>query len=377
MSPTLRTETFANHAVGPTLATAGFGLLVGDLTAVGAILRPDYATGPGVAFSLETLRNAALCARRGIVVRRPDVFERLARVNLIVIDDDPALSRLELEVTGVQTQLPEADLLRYAASTFRHLADDRASALIAACLDRRIHLLDLPPVDFRQGVTVAHDGRRIRVGEYLPAPDGTGPLVVEVDGTPAGLISFGRSTRPEAAAALRRIREVAPVPVALVSNRSEADAAALASLLGVDQYKGGFSPEDTARFLRACRRRGLRTAFIGNDRRRAGRRRGRRRRLVRGRARRRHARGRVAPPASARPVRRPLGDRPTPRGPGPRRPEVRPRTQRHLRRRCLPVRVHGPDGRDDQQPRNVRPVQSRHRLASRVGTGRPRTIASP
>ena len=65
MSPTLRTEVFANQAVGPTLATAGFGLLVGDLTAVGAILRPDYATGPGLAFSLETLHDAALCTDGG------------------------------------------------------------------------------------------------------------------------------------------------------------------------------------------------------------------------------------------------------------------------------------------------------------------------
>ncbi len=269
MSPTLRTESFANQAVGPTLATAGFGLLVGDLTAVGAILRPDYATGPGVAFSLETLRDAAICARRGIVVRQPDVFERLARVDLIVLDDDPALSRVELEVAEVQARIAEAELLRYAASAFRHLADDRAAALNACCLARRIHLLDLPPVDFDLGVTVVHDRRKIRVCEYVASPDGAGPLVVEIDGTTAGLIEFGRSARPEAAAALRRIRELAPVPVALVSNRSDADAAALAALLGVEIYKGGFSPEDTGRFLRASRERGLRTAFIGHCRRRA------------------------------------------------------------------------------------------------------------
>jgi cation transport ATPase len=269
MSPTLRTETFANQAVGPTLATAGFGLLVGDLTTVGAILRPDYATGPGMAFPLETLRDAALCARRGIVVRRPDVFERLAKVDLIVLDDDPALSRVELEVTGVQASLPESDLLRYAASAFRHLADDRATALNAFCFGRRIHLLDLSPVDFGQGVTVMHDRRRIRVREYAPSADGVGPLVVEIDGTTAGLIEFGRSARPEAAAALRRIRDLAPVPVALVSNRSEADVSGLASLLGVELYKGGFSPEDTGRFLRACRERGLRTAFVGHCRLRA------------------------------------------------------------------------------------------------------------
>ena len=121
MSPNLRSETFANRAVGPTLATAGLGLLVGDLATVGAILRPDYATGPGMAVPLETLRNAALCTRLGIIVRAPAVFDRLAQVDLIVLEDDPSLSRLELEVTEVQTRLPEADLLRYAASAFRHL----------------------------------------------------------------------------------------------------------------------------------------------------------------------------------------------------------------------------------------------------------------
>jgi cation transport ATPase len=281
MSPTLRTEAFADRAVGPTLATAGVGLLIGDLATAGAVLGPDYATGPGLALPLETLRNAARCARRGIVVRRPDVFERLAQVDLIVLDDDPALSRVEVEVAGVQTHLPEADLLRYAASAFRHLADDRATALNAACRSRRVHLLDLPPVGFCPGVTVLHGPRRVRVLEFPYAPasernhdregadSGLGPLVVEIDGITVGLIRFGRSTRPRSVAALRRIREAAPVPIAVVSHRSEADVAAFAALLGVDLHKGGFAPDDTARFLRGCRERGLRTAFIGHHPRQA------------------------------------------------------------------------------------------------------------
>ena len=265
MSPTLRAEVFANQTVGPTLATAGLGLLVGDLTAVGAILRPDYATGPGLAFSLETLREATLCARRGIVVRQPDLFERLSKVDLIVLEDDPSLSRVELEVTKVQTVISESALLQYAASAFRHMADDRASALGAFCHSRHVHLLDLVPVDFDQGVTVYHDRRRIRVSEYTVLANGWGPLIVEIDGTTVGMIEFGRTNRPEAATALRRIRDAAPVPVALVSNRSEGDVAELAALLGVEMYKSEFSPEDTERFLAACRDRGIRTAFIGHE----------------------------------------------------------------------------------------------------------------
>jgi cation transport ATPase len=234
-----------------------------------------------MAVPLETLRNAARCARRGIVVHRSDVFERLARVDLIVLDDDPVLSRVEVEVSGVQTRLAESDLLQYAASAFRHLADDRAAALNSACRSRPIHLLDLSPVSFSPGVTVVHGNRRIRVRDHEDPPSslpnrgreemacGTGPLVVEIDGTPAGLIQFRRSSRPASAAALRRVREVAGVPIALVSHRSEADVAALAELLGVNMHKGGFAPEDTARFLRACREQGLRTAFVGPGRRQA------------------------------------------------------------------------------------------------------------
>jgi cation transport ATPase len=262
-SPALRTEAFADRAVGPTLATAGVGLLVGDMTTLAAILPPDYATGPGVTLPLETLRNAAACARRGIIIRQADVFERLARVDLIVIHDDPALSRVELEVTGVETALPEAELLRYAASAYRHLVDDRASALAAACRNRGAHLLELTPVAFHPGVTVVHQRRRIRVFEPDTSRDGLGSLVVEIDGARVGVVHFGRSARPVASAALRGIRESATVPIALVSNRSDSDAAALGSLLGVDICKGGFAPDDLARFLRGCRERGLHAAYVG------------------------------------------------------------------------------------------------------------------
>ncbi len=261
-SPTLRGEVFAERAVGPTLATAGVGFLIGDLTAVGAILRPDYATGPGLAVPLETLRDASWCARRGIVVCQPDVFERLAQVDLIVLDDDPALYRVELDVAGVHSQLPETELLRYAASAFRHLADARSWALQGACLERRIHLLDLPPAGFGPGVTVVHGRRRISVYESRPVAGGTGPLAVEIDGTVAGLIEFVPSNRPESAGALRRIRAEGSAAVALVSRRATPDVAALGSLLGVDVCQGNLSRDDIARFLGACRQRGLRTAFV-------------------------------------------------------------------------------------------------------------------
>ena len=68
---------------------ASLGLLVGDVTTAGAILAPDYATGPGLAFPLETLQVIALCIRHGIVIRDPEAIECLATTNLLILDHLP------------------------------------------------------------------------------------------------------------------------------------------------------------------------------------------------------------------------------------------------------------------------------------------------
>ena len=163
------------------------------------------------------------------MARAPDLFDRLAGVDLIVLDDGPALRRFALEVTDVRTRLPEPDLLRYAASAFRHLADVRTEALASSCRERRIPLLKLPAVNFDAGVTVMYGHRRIWVREYSAAADSTGPLAVEIDGTIVGLIEFGRSSRLEAAPVIRRLRELTGAAIALVSSRPGADVSAWAS----------------------------------------------------------------------------------------------------------------------------------------------------
>jgi cation transport ATPase len=263
---TARSEQFASRAVGPTLATAGFGLLAGDLMAVGAILRPDYATGPGLAVPLETLHKVALCARSGIVARDADALERLAQVELYVLQDHPALRRTRLELSRIETRVPEPLLLRYAASAFRHLGDDRSVALVDACRDRRIHVLNLEAIEFGRGVTVAHNRHRIRVGEVNPAAGRAGSLGIEIDGTAVGVVEFAETSSPESASSVDRIRRDSHVPFALVSPHGTAEVSGLAKSLGVEMFRGDFTLDDTAEFLAACRAKGLKVAFVGDCR---------------------------------------------------------------------------------------------------------------
>ena len=133
-APTLRGERFAEQTVPSTMALAGLGLLVGDVSTALAILRLDYASGPGMAFSLEALQAIALCVRHGILVREPEAIERLATADLLVFDDHLALERAELEVDAVEI-FPghsEDKLLCYAATAFHDLDDERAKCACVA-----------------------------------------------------------------------------------------------------------------------------------------------------------------------------------------------------------------------------------------------------
>ena len=93
---------FAEQTVAPTMAIAGSDYLIGDISTAGAILRPDYATGPGVAFPLETLQAVALSLRHGILIRDAEAIERLATVDVLILEHHVALEHTAFEVDTVE-----------------------------------------------------------------------------------------------------------------------------------------------------------------------------------------------------------------------------------------------------------------------------------
>ena len=255
-------ETFARRAVVPTLATAGLGLLVGDLTTAAAVLRPDYATGPGLGVSQQVLQDLAACARDGVFVRDAAAFGRLAESDLVLIDDHPDLGRSDLDVDavgapGVDT---EGAVLRYAAAAFRDLDDDRSPALRAATEARGLAPLDVTPEPGATGITFRDGARGIRV-ESEAGPGS--PLTVAADGGTIGRVAFRPSGRLRAVAAVAALRESGARGVGLLSGRPDAAVATLAGALGIDDFRGDLSPRAKADVLRTFRERGLKVTYVG------------------------------------------------------------------------------------------------------------------
>jgi hypothetical protein len=248
-------EDFAGRAVTPTLLAGAAGLAVGGTTTALAVLRPDYATGVGLAVPLDRLRDAKLAIRHGAVVRAADAVGRLAETSWIVLVDHEALHRAGCDVAELRAyRLDDTRLAAAAAAAGAWLGDERGPALLRACrmrglIVRRAELLEIAD----GGVAVRHRGHVVRLrgnppGGALAPP----PLRVEIDGVEAGGVRFLRHSRLEAAAVVRQL-QLGGLRVFLTSERAADAAAHFARQLGVDRHRGGMNPERRVRLLRDLR----------------------------------------------------------------------------------------------------------------------------
>ena len=282
-TPTLKGERFASRLVAPTLATAGLGLYLAGPPMALAIMDTDYASGPGLAYSLEALQALAVCSRQGIVVRDIQAIEQMAQADVLLLEHHPALEVTEPEVASVRV-FPghtEYQILRYAASALRDLDDQRVVALAGGLpepadrtsgpdsdrvWDRRD---DDPQVAGHQSRQSRRPGPLARKGGdghdrvLAPAIDS---LMVGINAQIAGLIDFRAGSRPLAASALQELRARTrhPLAIGLVSEANGPQVGQLAAALGVDFHERNISPANLVQLVRGCRKRGLKVAFAGN-----------------------------------------------------------------------------------------------------------------
>ena len=267
LSVTARGEAFGRRAVVPTLAAAGVGLMVGDLVTASTILRPDYATGPGLGTSLELLRDTAACVRDGVLIRDATAFDRLAAADVWIFDHHPALERVGLEVDRVEGQ-SENTLLRLAATAFRDLVDDKAIALRAACQSRGIPLLPIEPSYEGSRIALRDESTCVVIQDApgIGSSSADSPLDLTIEGRRVGRVGFRPSSRPRSAAAIAELRRHGLPAIGLLSDQSHEAAGALACELGLDFHHGNLSSAAKAALLRACRDRGLKVAYVGDCR---------------------------------------------------------------------------------------------------------------
>jgi cation transport ATPase len=205
---TARAERAAAATVVPTFALAGAGLAVGGLGTAMAVMRPDYASGIGVADSFDRIRVISANLRAGALVRRPEALARLGSTReVLVCARSVSPSRLKVHRIDSRGSWTADALLGLAVRTGRYFGDAVAAAVQAA--DRGTEP-GAAPVAFDEGVTFWDGHRTIRVVRERGAA-GFHTLVVTARGSPLGRIDIrpdAGSAAADVVTALKRVRRV-------------------------------------------------------------------------------------------------------------------------------------------------------------------------
>ena len=226
-------------------------------------------------------------AAAGVLIRDARALEQAHGVDAVALDKTGTLTEGRPEVVTVESLAGalagEEELLRLLASAERGSEHPIASALAREAERRELALAW--PDDFRaepgMGVVATVEGRALVAGTVAlleaegvvlgtlgeAATDAAGrgetPLLVALDGQPAGLVTVADRLRPTTRAAVARLRALGIEPVMLTGDRRET-AEAIAREAGIERVIAEVLPDGKASAVRALQDEGRRVAMAGD-----------------------------------------------------------------------------------------------------------------
>ncbi|MGA5704167.1 heavy metal translocating P-type ATPase [Peterkaempfera bronchialis] len=273
------------------IATAVLGFWLGAgagpqaaVTAAVAVLVVACPCALGLATPTALIAATGRGAELGILVRGPEVLERLRRIDTVVLDKTGTLTsgRMGL-VEAVTVPGTSADEALRLVGAVEHPSEHPIGRALAKAARRQCGD-PLPPVaGFTSlpgiGVEGLVEGRNVRavrpdsrtcelptaLREALGRAEATGHSVVvaEIDGTAAALYTIGDTLRPGSYRAVHRLRGMGLETVLLTGDRHAA-ARAVAEHLGISEIHADASPQRKAEIITELAEAGRSTAVVGD-----------------------------------------------------------------------------------------------------------------
>jgi Cu2+-exporting ATPase len=222
-------------------------------------------------------------ARRGILVKSGESFERLAMPGVALLDKTGTLT---LGRPRLVRLVGDTEHLALAAGLERGHPHPFATAFHDACLAAGHSPRDVARGAIVQGggVTGSVDGREVRIGNETllragrvrigeehgraaatMARDGLSPVFLAIDGVSIAVAGFGDELRPESRDVVARL-EALGYEVAILSGDAPEVAVRVGARLGIASRRceGGASPERKVEAVRAARAGGRTVLMVGD-----------------------------------------------------------------------------------------------------------------
>lgn len=251
-------------------------------TAAVAVLIIACPCALGLATPTALLVGTGRGARLGLLIKGPEVLESTRRVDTVVMDKTGTVTTGVMAVTGVTgSGITDADTLRLAAAVESGSEHPIAKAIVTAAAEQGT----VPEVtDFAStaghGVTGTVEGHTVEVGrpastDDLPRDlreaftgaqdDGATPVLVSVDGKPAGVVTVRDTVKEDSAAAVADFRELGLTPYLLTGDNAGA-ATVVAAEVGIDpdHVIAGVRPEQKVSTISSLQDAGRNVAMVGD-----------------------------------------------------------------------------------------------------------------
>jgi P-type Cu2+ transporter len=239
----------------------------------------------GLATPTAVAVGTGIGASHGILIKDAATLEAIGTLDVVALDKTGTLTLGMPQLTDVRATgtLSEDELLRLVASAERGSEHPLAAAIVTEAQQRGLTLTE--PANFEAlsglGLTATVDGHELTVGnerllqqngmsldglqDEAAALAGQGKTAVyaAVDGAPAGLVAAADQPRPNAKAAVARLKQMG-LEVAIISGDTERAAAAVGRALGIDRVFAEVLPRDKAAYVERLQHEAKRVAMVGD-----------------------------------------------------------------------------------------------------------------
>lgn len=250
----------------------------GPAHAIGVAIAVLIVTCPcalSLATPAATLAAAGALARRGILVRRLQAIEDCASVDTVVFDKTGTLTQPQPGVSAVHTRdgLGHDTALALAAALAQHSLHPASRALVAAAAAQPApctHVREVPGQGIEGDVADADAAqpRHLRLGSaaWCSAPGRmTAAGAVHLADADGWLATFELGERLQAGApsAVRALHELG-ITVQLLSGDRPHAVQSVARRAGIDEARGGHTPESKLAHVARLQAHGARVAMVGD-----------------------------------------------------------------------------------------------------------------
>jgi len=283
-------QVFVPVVIGAALLTlagwllAGAGMETALLNAV-AVLVIACPCALGLATPTAIMAGTGVAAKHGILIKDAHALEIAHKVSVVAFDKTGTLTSGSPQIVHLQASHNDSELLSLAGALQRGSEHPLAKAVLQTCSDRQ---LPLPSVSANRalagrGIAGTVDGRELALGNrrlleesQLPgqhfdqqasaweAEGRTLSWLLELQPTPQvlGLLAFGDSLKPGAAAAIANLRK-RQITCHLISGDNQGSAQAVATALGIDSVHAQVLPGEKSALINGLKQHAT-VAMVGD-----------------------------------------------------------------------------------------------------------------